>query len=492
MVRAIRWLTALAISFANLVGGVVVFVLLVWVIPPPAGEGDDSAIVNLALAAGYILVAVPLGIAWAMRRLRPGRRWLEQQEGRKPTEAEQRNMLRAPLHVFFVVGVLWAFAALLFGGFNITYSFDLGRRVFVTVLLGGLATCAVAYLLTEWLLRPLAARTLKVRPLDDPALPGVTARTLFTWALGSGVPMLGLAMVGFSVLIDDDLSRNQLAVAVLVLTGTGLVVGLLSTVISARVTSDPILSVRHAISEVRDGDLDVEVPVYDGSELGLLQSGFNQMVEGLRERERMRELFGRHVGEDVAREALEREEGLGGEVREVAVLFVDMVGSTELASTRPATEVVEILNEFFGIVVECVDEAGGWVNKFEGDAALAIFGAPEMLDDPSGRALVAARQMTKRLRSEIEDIEAGIGVAYGEVVAGNVGGAKRFEYTVIGDAVNEAARLTELAKGYDPQIVASATAVEAASEQEGEHWRLEKEVELRGRSATTRLALPLD
>ena len=185
----------------------------------------------------------------------------------------------------------------------------------------------------------------------------------------------------------------------LALTGTGLLVGLLTTFIAARVTADPIISVRHAVSDVAEGNLDVEVPVYDGSELGLLQSGFNQMVTGLRERERIRDLFGRHVGEDVAREALEREDDLGGETREVAVLFVDMTGSTELASSRPATEVVDLLNEFFGVVVETVDAHGGWVNKFEGDAALAVFGAPQEIDDPAGRALRAAREMSERLES---------------------------------------------------------------------------------------------
>ena len=164
-------------------------------------------------------------------------------------------------------------------------------------------------------------------------------------------------------------------------------------------TADPIISVRHAVSDVAEGNLDVEVPVYDGSELGLLQSGFNQMVEGLRERERIRDVFGRHVGEDVAREALEREEGLGGETREVAILFIDMTGSTELAVTRPATEVVELLNQFFGIVVETVDEHGGWVNKFEGDAALAVFGAPQEVDDPAGRALASAREMCRAARA---------------------------------------------------------------------------------------------
>jgi adenylate cyclase len=486
VMRAVRWLTAFAIAIANLAGTAIVFVILVWVIPPD-GEDDGSVVLNLVFAAAYVLLFIPFGIAWAFRRLRPSRRWLR--EDRDPTPEEQRNLLRAPLTVFFIVGTCWLLAAVGFGIFNTTYSFELGRRVAIAIVLAGLATCQIAYLLTEWLLRPAAARALAARPLDDPALPGVTARTLFTWGLGSGVPMIGLAFIGLSALVDDDLTRDQLAVAVLALMGTGLLVGLLTTFIAARVTADPIISVRHAVSDVTDGDLNVEVPVYDGSELGLLQSGFNQMVTGLRERERIRELFGRHVGEDVAREALEREEGLGGEIRSVAILFIDMTGSTELASSRPATEVVDLLNEFFGVVVETVDSNGGWVNKFEGDAALAVFGAPQEIDDPAGRALRAAREMSERLGSEVEEVEAGIGVSFGETVAGNVGGAKRFEYTVIGDAVNEAARLCDLAKERGIPILASASAVEEAGE-EASSWEPGEEVELRGRAEPTRLACP--
>jgi class 3 adenylate cyclase len=136
---------------------------------------------------------------------------------------------------------------------------------------------------------------------------------------------------------------------------------------------------------------------------------------------------------------------LGGETREVSVLFVDIVGSTELASTRPATEVVDVLNRFFGTVVEVVRDHGGSVNKFEGDAALAVFGAPVPLDDHASQALATARDLHERLVA-VDEVEAAIGVSAGEVVAGNIGEERRFEYTAIGDPVNEAARLTELAK----------------------------------------------
>ncbi len=488
VLRAFRWLTALAIVVANVVGTAIVFTLLVWVIP--SGTDDADTIVNLILAASYVGLAATLGIVWAMRRVGPGRRWVENERHRPPTEEEQLSILRAPLSVSFGVAFGWFLAAFLFGGYNSFASLELGARVFVTVLLAGLATGQIAYLLTEWLLRPVSARALAERPLEDPALPGVAARTMFTWGLASGVPMLGLVILGVSVLMGQDLTSEQLAVAVLALTGTALFVGFLATFIAARVTADPIVSVRHAVAEVAGGDLDVEVPVYDGSELGMLQSGFNQMVSGLRERERIRDIFGRHVGEDVAREALEQDGEFAGETLEVAVIFVDMTGSTELAATHEPTEVVDLLNEFFGVVVEAVDSHGGWINKFEGDAALAVFGAPAELDDPAGPRLRPVARWPSRLAAEVTDVEAGIGVSYGEVVAGNIGGAKRFEYTVIGDAVNEASRLCDLAKEKGVALLASGAAVEAAGEEESKRWREGEEVELRGRSRATRIASP--
>ena len=273
--------------------------------------------------------------------------------------------------------------------------------------------------------------------------------------------------------------------------GLGLAVGLYLSMLSARAVADPVNSLRKAVEEVQDGELDIEVPVYDASEIGQLQAGFNSMVAGLRERERIQDLFGRHVGEDVAHAALEQGIELGGERREVAVLFTDVIGSTELAAERPPEEVVELLNSFFGLVVDVVDEHGGWVNKFEGDAALAVFGAPIPLEQAPSAALAAARELAERLPREVEGLEAAIGVSAGEVVAGNVGDERRFEYTVIGDPVNEAARLTELAKERSPHVLASDSILERASEPESERWRLDGTVTLRGRSEQTRLAEPV-
>jgi adenylate cyclase len=142
-------------------------------------------------------------------------------------------------------------------------------------------------------------------------------------------------------------------------------------------------------------------------------------------------------------------------------------------------------------VVHEVHEYGGFVNKFEGDAVLAIFGAPEDMDDPTGCALKAARAMTARLIEEVPEAAAGVGVSAGQAVAGNVGAESRFEYTVIGDPVNEAARLSEHAKTVKGCVVASMRAVEDASADEAERWREVDEVQLRGRLEPTRIAVPV-
>jgi adenylate cyclase len=475
---------------SNAIGTAVVFVLAVWVLPTPDTiDAPNATLVNLVAASIYLLAGSVAGTLLGMRSFRTQRDWLR--EERAPTEKERRVTLRGPLRQLVVNGTIWLVAAVVFTALNAAYSGRLALIVGITVVLGGISTCASAYLLAERIGRPAAARALASGLPERPVLPGVTARSLLAWALGSAVPLLGLLSVAIVALSTDDVDVNELAISALGLAGVALVVGLLLTFQTARGTSAPLASLRRALRRVERGDLEAEVRVFDGSELGLLQAGFNRMGAGLREREKMRDLFGRHVGEDVARAALERGIELGGEERDAAVLFVDLKGSTRLASEREPGEVVSLLNAFFGVVVEVVEEHGGWINKFEGDAALAVFGAPIPRDDAAGAALAAARDLASRLPEAVPDLSAGIGVSFGRMVAGNIGSESRFEYTVIGDPVNEAARLCELAKERPEGVLASATAVEVAGGTEGAHWRVEEAVELRGRAQETRPAVPV-
>ena len=213
------------------------------------------------------------------------------------------------------------------------------------------------------------------------------------------------------------------------------------------------------------------------------------MVAGLQERDQLRDLFGRHVGEEVVRRAVAKNESISGDERDAAILFIDLVGSTQLAATREPLEVAAVLNDFFRIVVAEVDKREGLVNKFQGDAALAVFGAPLRIDDPASAALSTARALSAEL--DRLPVDFGIGVSAGPVFAGNIGAENRYEYTVVGDAVNEAARLADRAKDFDRRVLSSAEAIDRACEEERRHWGIQGSEMLRGRSRLTQISAPL-
>lgn len=489
--RRARWMTVVAIVVANAVGAAVVISFAIWALPKPDDYGEDQVtLINGIAAVVYVAIALAIGVVWGRKRIEEGRNgvrgWLE--ADREPDDDERWLVLRAPLRIMTVEAVLWGCATVGFTALNLQYSLLLAVGVGTTVALGGLTTSAAAYLLCELAFRPVAARALARKAVDREGVPGVAMRWLLAWAVGTGVPVFGLMLVGIVGLTSVDIGEQALAVTIIALCGIGIVFGAIVSVLAAYATVHPIRSIRHGLRRVQEGDLDVEVGVWDSTEMGLLQAGFNDMVSGLREREKVRDLFGRQVGEEVAQQALSDEITLGGETREVYVLFVDLVGSTELAAERPPEEVVELLNRFFAEVVDVVEDSGGWINKFEGDAALAIFGAPVPVDDAAGKALRSARVLQERLREKVSEVTAAVGVAGGEAVAGNIGAERRFEYTVIGDPVNEAARLTDLAKEHEGRVLASAAVVDAVAGDEADNWKLGDEVTLRGRSKATRLA----
>ncbi|GAA4872045.1 adenylate/guanylate cyclase domain-containing protein [Actinomycetospora straminea] len=496
--RGLRLVTRVALALVvvtpNIVGAGVVLVVAAWVLPlGELVEDDPGALMrNLVAFGAYLLAAVVVGSVWGHFRMRvprapgPG---ADQAAVRRHRKRVRRVVLRGPLRLATVQTVLWLAALVLFVLINVFSSPRLGVSVGITVGLGGVATVAVTYRLVERVLRREVARVLNDKPPEGRVLPGVALRSVGSWAVGTAVPLVGVLLAAVASLAFGGYTTDRLALVVLVLGGVALVVGFLVTVLTAASTAAPVLAVRRAQRRVEDGDYDAEVPVFDTTELGLLQAGFNTMVAGLRERERVRDLFGRHVGEDVARTALENDVELGGEVREVAVLFVDLVGSTRLAASRPPQEVVEMLNGFFAVVIDVVEQHDGWINKFEGDAALAVFGAPTALDDAAGCALRAGRELSRRIATELDGISAGIGVSAGEAVAGNIGDTRRYEYTVIGDPVNEAARLTEAAKEIDGCVLASGAALSRAGD-EADRWQVIDARVLRGREGETDLAVP--
>jgi adenylate cyclase len=484
----IQVILTVVVMVVNLIGMAFAALLITVAIPEPSIFDDAPAWLTFGVMPGYLIFAMVVGTYWITRRTVLALRWAI--EERKPTRLDERNTFLAPWRVAIVDLGLWTLGTLL-----LTTLYGLANTQFIPRFLFGVGFCGIlvataAYLFTEFALRPVAAQALEAGRPPRRLASGIMGRTMMVWFLGSGVPVIGIALVAFFQLSMKNLTETQFAACVMIVAIAALIFGFVLMWILSWLTATPVRVVRAALMRAERGDLRGNLVVFDGTELGELQRGFNAMVDGLRERERVRDLFGRHVGKEVALAAEREKPKLGGEERHVAVVFIDLVGSTQLVTSQPPAEVVQFLNRFFAIVVEEVDRYCGLVNKFEGDAALAIFGAPNHLECPEDEALASARTIADRLADEMPECQAGIGVAAGQVVAGNVGAKERFEYTVIGEPVNEAARLCELAKSYPGRLLATADTVQGASENESAHWSLGETVTLRGHDQPTQLASP--
>jgi adenylate cyclase len=426
----------------NLIGAATVVTLSLFVVPlPVVPHIDQVRLANTVAAALYVVVAVPIGVVIGTRGQWLLRDWLID-EG-PATEDVRRVVLRAPLRLFVVQTVLWFGAAALFGTLNSIHSPLAGLMVALVVALTGVVTAACAYLLAERIMRIAAARALADAIPERLAVPGVATRAVLAWALGTGVPTAGLVAIGIAELTGQlHTSPSDLAVAVVALGGIGLGIGLLAVTLAARATADPVDSVRRALSGVEHGAFDVHVPVYDGTQIGQLQMGFNQMVAGLAERERIRNAFGTYVDPDVVAHILSEGTNLEGEEVEVTILFIDVRDFTGFAERTAAHEVVTGINRLFEVVVPIIRAHGGHVDKFIGDGLMAVFGAPRRQPDHADRALATALEVARAIGAGAAGpLRVGIGLNSGAVVAGNVGGAGRFEFSVIGDAVNVAARV---------------------------------------------------
>jgi class 3 adenylate cyclase len=237
---------------------------------------------------------------------------------------------------------------------------------------------------------------------------------------------------------------------VLACVGGGLVATVVGIGLTWRVTR-PISALSSGVARVASGDLTLELPVRSSDEMGRLTSTFNEMVEGLRQRDFIRNTFGRYVSPEVAKTLLESPEGLkfGGEKREITVLMSDLRGYTRFAEQGDPAWVMELLNDFLARMTDIIIAYGGTINEFIGDAIFAVYGAPIPHHDHAERAAASAlamqRAMTELNQEHTERgrprFEMGIGINTGEAVVGNIGSEQRAKYAVVGAAVNLAARV---------------------------------------------------
>jgi len=224
----------------------------------------------------------------------------------------------------------------------------------------------------------------------------------------------------------------------------------LGTIVARRVTG-PITALTETATRVQAGDLSVELPVRSRDEVGRLTRAFNEMIEGLRQRDFIRNTFGRYVSPEVAQQLLASPDAqrLGGEKREVTILMSDLRGYTRFAELGEAEDVMAVLNDVLARMTDVIIAHGGTINEFIGDAIFAIFGAPLAHPDHAERAAAAAIAMQRAMadvneahaRRGLPRFEMGIGINTGEAVVGNIGSEQRAKYAVVGAAVNLAARV---------------------------------------------------
>lgn len=339
--------------------------------------------------------------------------------------------------------------------------FDLAPAEFFAVLLATLVPAAYAtimsYSAAEMLSRPMVADIARVLP-DDFAFrrDGIPVRKRIR--LGPSVYTVASGLLVASLVGGRD-GSDHLVLAVVVSVGIGLAMSHELAVLLSEAVSRPIDRVREAMTRVSHGDLTARVPVMTSDELGELAHDFNLMARGLEEREQMRVAFGTYVDKEVAALILSGQVPEEGVEVDVSIMFCDVRGFTSYAERAPATEVVATLNRLFSVIVPIVDEHGGHVDKFIGDGLLAVFGAPERFPDHADRAVAAARAIAAATATVDTGLSVGVGVNSGRVVAGSIGGAGRLNFSVIGDAVNVAARVEAATRETgDDVLVTAATA----------------------------------
>ena len=311
------------------------------------------------------------------------------------------------------------------------------------------------------------------------------------WRLLTALPVLnvitGVVVAGIS---SPGSSLTDLGVDVAIAVGVAFTVSLGLTALLATSIVSPIVELREATERVSAGELEARVPVASTDETGELAQSFNEMTAGLEERERLHKAFGQFVDPELAERIARDDTDFAGKDVELSILFVDVRGFTALAERHEPREIVARLNNLYDCIVPIVLKHGGHANKFIGDGMLAIFGAPERLEDHAQRAVAAALEAAEAVQTRFGDeLGVGIGVNSGSALVGTIGGGGRLDFTAIGDAVNTAARVeAETRNTGDDVLIAEPTRKllgDAAAD-----WMKRADARLKGKSEVVAVYAP--
>lgn len=290
--------------------------------------------------------------------------------------------------------------------------------------------------------------------------------------------------------VSKEVKRRAIFVA-----GSAISMAIFFIFLFSMTLTSPIEKLADMIKLVSKGNFDVKARAHVKShdEVGDLAKAFDGMTEGLKERDKVKSLFSKFHGSSVAEDLINKDIGVGGQSKEVVVFFSDIRGFTAFSEKRSPEEVVEMLNEYFGVMVKIINAHGGVVDKFIGDAIMAVWGAPQSSDRDAHKAVRACLEMRKALSNLNEvrisrgqpPINIGMGLHAGTAISGTIGSDERMEYTVIGNTVNTASRIEASTKAFGADLLISDTVIEKI----GEDFKTELAgaAEVKGRSEALKM-----
>lgn len=290
--------------------------------------------------------------------------------------------------------------------------------------------------------------------------------------------------------VSNEVKRRAIFVA-----GSAISMAIFFIFLFSMTLTSPIEKLADMIHLVSKGNFDVKArsQVRSHDEVGDLAEAFDHMTEGLKERDKVKNLFSKFHGSSVAEDLISKDIGVGGQSKEVVVFFSDIRGFTAFSEKRSPEEVVEMLNEYFGVMVKIINSHGGVVDKFIGDAIMAVWGAPQGTQKDAHNAVRACLEMRRSLEKLNEKriargqppINIGMGLHAGPAISGTIGSDERMEYTVIGNTVNTASRIEASTKAFGADLLISDTVIEKI----GEAFKIELAgaAEVKGRSEALKM-----
>ena len=457
----------------NLIGALVAFSYFRFIDDMAVHVGLTTWLVVYSLVAFAALSA--LGVVVSSRLTRP------LGDATAAPELVRRRAIQLPAIVAAITFVGWLLAGVLWGVVwpiieGTFRAASAARQVFGTSIVSGLVTTVFVFLYIEhrWrkeidaffpegdlsAVRGTPRLTVRLRLLLVLLMVGVVPLLLLgVMAYRRTMSLIGMDAPTATAMVQGMLPVIAFLAVVPIVAAIGL------SVFVANSVAAPLRRLETSMGEVAEGNLDARCPVVSNDEIGAVAEGFNRMLVGLRERDFVKETFGKYVSREIRDEILAGRISLEGEAREVTILFCDLRDFTPWVEANPPREVLRDLNDYFTEMNAAIRGEGGLVVQFIGDEIEAVFGAPVVQQAHAGHAVRAALDMRRRLdawnarRREAGKplLRHGIGIHTGTVLAGNVGSAERLSYALVGDAVNLASRIQGLTKDFGVDILASGT-----------------------------------